>query len=58
VAVVNSVITRTNASDPAGKNAAGAAPFAYNVAPTGIADRRPVAAVAADPDSGIVLGGF
>lgn len=55
---MNSVITLTDASDPAGKDAAGAALFDYNVAPTSVADRRPVTAVATDPDSGTVLGGL
>lgn len=58
VAVVNSVITLTDAPDLAGKDAAGAALYDYNVACTGVADRRPVAAVATDPDSGAVLGGL
>jgi len=43
VAVVNSVITLTDAPDPAGEDTVGAALYDYNVARTGVADRRPVA---------------
>ena len=55
---MNPVITLTDAPDPAAKDAAGAALYAYNVSRTGVADRRPVAAVATDPGSGAVLGGL
>jgi GNAT superfamily N-acetyltransferase len=40
------------------QEAAGAALYDYNVEQTGIADRRPVAAVATDPDTGLVVGGL
>jgi len=47
---VDPVITLTDAPDPAEKDAAGAALYDYNVARTGVVDRRLVAAVATDPD--------
>ena len=46
------------APDPALKDAAGAALYDADVARTGIADRRPIAAIATDPDGGAVLGGL
>lgn len=48
----------THAPDPVAKDAAGTALYDYNLALTDIADRRPIAAIAADPDSGAVLGGL
>jgi GNAT superfamily N-acetyltransferase len=43
---------------PAAKAAAGDALYAYNVAHTGIDDRRQIAALAIDSASGAVLGGL
>ena len=44
--------------DPHGKEAAGAALYAYNIGRTGVGDRRSVAALARDPTTGEVIGGF
>ena len=55
---MNPIVILTDAPDSAGKDAAGAALYDYNVACTGVADRRPVAAIATDPVSGEVLGGL
>lgn len=51
-------LTLTDAADPGMQEAAGAALYDYNVEQTGIADRRPVAAIANDPDTGVVVGGL
>lgn len=48
----------TDAPDPAASDAAGAALYDYNVGQTGVADRRPVAAIATHPDTGEVVGGL
>jgi GNAT superfamily N-acetyltransferase len=46
------------AADPREKEAAGAALYRHNVAHTGVADRRPIAAVARDPATGETVGGL
>ncbi len=51
-------IQLTDPPDPAVKEAAGKALYAYNVAQTGVDDRRPIGCVATDPDSGEVIGGL
>lgn len=55
---MNPIVALTDAPDPTAKDAAGAALYDYNVVCTGIADRRPLAAVATDPDTGEVFGGL
>lgn len=51
-------IQLTDPPDPAAKAAAGKALYAYNVAQTGVDDRRPIGCVALDPTSGEVVGGL
>ena len=48
----------TDTADPQAEEAAGAALYDFNVEQTGIADRRPIAAVATDLDTGLVIGGL
>ena len=48
----------TDTADPRAEEAAGAALYDFNVEQTGIADRRPVAAVAINLDTGLVIGGL
>ncbi len=48
----------TEPPDPAAKAAAGKALYAYNVAATGVEDRRPIGCVATDPDTGEIVGGL
>ena len=47
----------TDTADPQAEKAAGAALYDSNIEQTGIADRRPVAAVVTDLDTGLVIGG-
>ena len=44
--------------DPAAKAAAGEALYAYNVAQTGVDDRRPIGCVATDTTTGEAIGGL
>ncbi|WP_343715784.1 GNAT family N-acetyltransferase [Inquilinus sp.] len=44
--------------DLAAKQAAGEALYHHNVQRTGIADRRPIAAIVTDPATGAVIGGL
>jgi hypothetical protein len=44
--------------DPRAKEKAGAALYAHNVERTGLADRRPLAALALDPETDEVIGGL
>jgi GNAT superfamily N-acetyltransferase len=51
-------IQLTDPPDPAAKAAAGEALYSYNVAQTGVDDRRPIGSVATDPATGEVIGGL
>ncbi len=55
---MNPIVTLTDVPDPTVKDTASAALYDYNVARTGVADRRQIAAVATDPDTSQVLGGL
>jgi GNAT superfamily N-acetyltransferase len=51
-------IQLTDPPNPAAKAAAGKALYAYNVAETGVDDRRPIGCAATDPATGEVIGGL
>ena len=55
---MNPIVTLTDTTDPAPKMAAAAALYAYNIAQTGVADRRPIGAVVTDQATGEVVGGL
>jgi GNAT superfamily N-acetyltransferase len=44
--------------DPAAKQAAGDALYDHNIRHTGVADRRPIAAIMTNPATGAVVGGL
>lgn len=52
------ILNLTHTPDTATKAAAGAALYEYNVEQTGVADRRPIASVATDPETAEALGGL
>jgi GNAT superfamily N-acetyltransferase len=54
----NLVVGLSEGGEPDAKEMAGAALYSYNVKQTGLADRRPIAAVAKNPATGETVGGL